>query len=218
MSQTDHQPTLCEPPVGDASVTACHECDTLQRVTPPPPGCVSRCVCCGAVLQRNPLGGIESSLALALSALMFFIVSNFLPFITLKVQGDIRMITLTEISLALYREGMELLAAIVGLTSIVVPGLSILVLFYILAALQFSLRLPGLRPLLAGLSWMTPWGMMDVFLLGVLVALVKLVGMASIIPGAGLYSFVLLILLFIGALSRLDMHQLWGMLERLSRP
>ena len=197
------------------ALIACEECDTLQRVHEPPPGHSMRCVCCGARLYSKPRGGIEVPLALIVAALVLYLVANLYPLLTLELQGSSRTTTLSGASWALYQDGMPLLAAAVWFTSVLAPGLVIVSSLYVLGALYFSRRLPALGALLAGFCRLNPWGMMDVFMLGVLVALVKLMGQASVVPGPGLYAFAVLIFVFAAAAARLEPRLLWERLEGL---
>ena len=112
---------------------------------------------------------------------------------------------------------MEALALLVWLTSVLLPGLVIGCGLYVLSGLQFNLRLPGLRPVLKLISLVHPWGMLDVFMLGVMVALVKLSGTADITLGVGIQAFAALVILFAWAMSQLEIRQLWQRLEEISR-
>jgi paraquat-inducible protein A len=192
-----------------AVLVACHECDTLQRVEGPPPGSVARCRCCEARLFGNPKGGLDTPLALTLSSAILFLVANAFPLLTLDIKGLSHQTTLSGAALALYRADMAPLAAVVWITSVLGPALIILSMLYVLSALRFSLRLPWVRQVLVWISRLQPWGMLDVFMLGVLVALVKLAGMADVVLGTGLYAYVALIFFFAAASSRLEPHLLW---------
>ena len=62
------------------------------------------------------------------------------------------------------------------------------------------------------LHWIRPWSMTEVFLLGVLVAIVKLSGMLNVIAGPGTYATVVLTVL-ITVLAKRDVRTLWGRLS-----
>jgi paraquat-inducible protein A len=192
-----------------AVLVACHECDTLQRVEGLPSGSVARCRCCEARLFANPKGGLDTPLALTLSCLILFLVANAYPLLTLNIKGLTHETTLSGAALALYRADMAPLAAVVWITSVLGPALIIVSMLYVLSALRFALRLPFVRQVLVWISRLQPWGMLDVFMLGVLVALVKLAGMADVVLGAGLYAYVALIFFFAAASSRIEPHLLW---------
>ncbi len=192
-----------------AVLVACHECDTLQRVGTLPAGGVARCRCCEARLFANPKGGLDVPLALTISSAILFLVANAYPLLTLDIKGLTQATTLSGAALALYRADMAPLAAVVWITSVLGPALIIMGMLYVLSALRLSLDPPWLRQALVWISRLRPWGMLDVFMLGVLVALVKLAGMADVVLGTGLYAYVVLILFFAAATSRLEPQLLW---------
>ena len=196
------------------SLAVCQECDTLQQVADLPAGTTANCICCGSKLFSHPRGGLVVPLALMLACSILFLVANLFPLITLDIKGISQAATLSGAALSLYREDMKLLAAIVWITSVAGPGVIIFSALYILTALRLALRLPGVKALLILLSHFQPWGMMDVFMLGMLVALVKLGGMAEVIPGVGVMAFAALVFLFAAAMSKLEIPFLWQRLEQ----
>lgn len=194
--------------------SVCQECDTLQQVSDLPAGTTANCMCCGSKLYSHPKGGLDVPLALMLACSILYLVANLFPLITLDIQGISQATTLSGAAVSLYREDMKLLAVIVWLTSVAGPGIIIFSALYILTALRLALSLPGLKFLLVLLSRFQPWGMMDVFMLGMLVALVKLGGMAEVIPGPGVMAFTALVFLFAAAMSKLEVAFLWQSLEQ----
>jgi paraquat-inducible protein A len=197
-------------------LVACHECDLLQRI-PLQPGrrLIARCPRCNAVLHRGIHNSIERSLALGVAGLILFIVSNAFPFLEFKMQGlETRVILISGIR-HLYTEGMWEIAMLVFATTILIPFLQLTTLLYVLGPLYLN-RTPWKGGTVFRFSGaMKPWSMMEVFLMGILVALVKLLGMAEIIPGPSLWSFALLIVTLTAALANLDAEVVW---ERVRYP
>jgi paraquat-inducible protein A len=62
--------------------------------------------------------------------------------------------------------------------------------------------------------YLDEWGMLEVYMLGVLVAVVKLSGMASVLPGIGLYCFIALLLVTTLMSSLLDEEGFWTRIEQ----
>jgi len=187
----------------------CHECDALQQVSAIKPGNTVNCICCGSKLFRNPVNGIEKPLALIVAAAILFIVANVYPIMTINIAGIERATTLTGSALIFIELGSPELAAVVLIPSVLIPGFIIFGLLYILLSIRFNLALPFTRPLLVWASRLLPWAMMDVFLLGVLVALVKLVALAGVLLGPGFYAFLALIFAYAAATASLEPHTLW---------
>ncbi|HHJ18007.1 MAG TPA: paraquat-inducible protein A [Gammaproteobacteria bacterium] len=197
------------PIVAGSEITACHECDALHRVPELAPGAAARCHVCGALLVRNPKGGLDRPIALYSTALILLLLANIFPFLTLEIGGRQEITTLFGASQAMYNAGMGELAVVVFLTSILAPALMMTSSLYVLLAVRFRKSLPGVRVLLSWIGHLEPWVMLDVFMLGVLVAFVKLGNMATMYTGNSLYAFMGLIVVFAAASSSFDTHLLW---------
>jgi len=99
------------------------------------------------------------------------------------------------------------------LTSIVMPLLELTGTLYVLLPLKFNRRPWSLPLFFRMVRIFKPWGMMEVFMVGILVAFVKLSKMASIIPGMALYAFMLLIFVLAASAASLDPHIVWDRVE-----
>ncbi len=206
------------------AMTACHECGLLQSIPSYPPGGGARCRRCGCVLHRDRPDSLDRSLALTLAGLVLFVVANVFPFLSLDMPGGGTQTTLASGVLALYEQGQWPLSMLVLFTSILAPGLELALLLAVLVPLRVG-RLPhGVAILFRHVKTLTPWGMMDVFLLGILVAVVKLTDLAGIVPGVSLIAFVLLVFVLAGAQAALDPDIVWsriplpGSLRRVPAP
>lgn len=188
---------------------ACHECDFLHSIIPVPENKKAICIRCGAVLYQNIPNTIEKSLALNLTALMLLIMTHVFPFISMDLNGRIEENRFLSGVLALYRLGMGEVGVLVFLTSVLFPFLTIAGMLYIF----FPLKL-GYRPWKAGrvfrmVKVLTPWSLTAVFMLGVLIAFVKLLDLANIIPGISLLSFVGLMVVLAAAQANLNPLVVW---------
>ena len=194
------------PPSG---LVICPECDLLQQRIALAPGGRAHCCRCQALLYRELSVSLSSRCALAVTGLLVFVLANAFPIVSLEAQGVRSVTTLFGSVLALWRQGMEPVALLVFLTAIVVPALELGVLCYLLLPLSRQRVPPGFRMLLHLLCRIQPWGMAEVFLMGVLVALVKLAHLALVEPGVGLWSFCALIVLLAANASLFDSQGLW---------
>lgn len=191
----------------------CHECDALQRVPDVAPGHDAICIRCKSRLFRNPKGGIDKPLALVIAVMIMFIVANVHPIMDLTIVGVKLTTTITGAAYVFLQSGSPELAAIVWLPSVLIPGLIIAGLFYVLFSIRFQLNWPYTKPILMLIGRLLPWGMMDVFLLGILVSMVKLASLASIVVGIGFYAFVLGVVLYAATIASLEPHILWESLQ-----
>ena len=186
-----------------AGLIACHDCDLLQREIALPPGGVAACGRCGAVLYRRNRTSQEVTLALTITALIVFAIANVFPIVTIAAQGQYHGTTLWGAVVALWQDDMHLVALLVLLTTIVMPLLELVITTYLLAV-------PRPTPLaLRLLTAISPWAMVEVFMLGLLVSVQKLSHLATIIPGTALWAFAALMLLFAAINSRFSIHSLW---------
>ncbi|MDX2446387.1 MAG: paraquat-inducible protein A [Desulfobacterales bacterium] len=194
------------------SMIACHQCDLLHRVRPLKHGGVAQCMRCGAVLYRRKKDSLNRTLSLAIAGIILFVVANTYPFLAIKSEGLMQETTLLAGVKELYVQNMWELAALVLITTFLTPFIQLSGMIYVLLPLKFN-RLPWRLPFIFRfLQNIQPWGMMEVFMLGILVAIVKLAKMANIIPGIALYSFAALILVLAGAMASLDPDIVWDRL------
>jgi paraquat-inducible protein A len=186
------------------SIIACHECDLIHHLKTLPPKGTANCIRCGAVLYKHKPNSLDRTLSFAMAGLILFILANSFPFLGLRIGAQIRETTLITGIYELYVQGMQVIAILVLITTVLVPFTQMMCLFYILLPLKFG-RLPK------GLPWVLrlPWGMMEVFMVGILVSVVKLAKMAKIIPGISLYSFLALIFVLSAMTVSLDAHLIW---------
>ena len=192
-------------------LTACHECDLLQREPILPPGGVACCRRCNAVLFRHTPDSLERGLAYTLGALILFIVANVFPIVGLEVQGTLNATRLYGAVEKIWDNNMQGVAALVFATTILIPALEISLMLYVLLPLKFG-RLPGeMTSILRFLQSVRPWSMTQVFILGVLVALVKLAHLAHVVPGVALWAFGGLIVLLTAAIANFNTHELWNL-------
>jgi paraquat-inducible protein A len=128
----------------------------------------------------------------------------------LKAGGDQVQTTLWGAVRALYAQDMWLVAGLVLLTTIVAPLTELAAMTYLLVPLKFN-RIPRSMPqAFRTLNLVRAWSLVEVFMLGMLVALVKLAHIASVIPGVALWSFGALMLLLAAARAAFDPHALWA--------
>jgi paraquat-inducible protein A len=192
-----------------AHLMACHDCDLIQRLPVLADGGALRCVRCGAVLIQKKRNSLDRTLALAVSGLVLFILANAFPFLAFKLEAQVRQTTLITGVRELYDQGLEAVAILVLMTTVVVPLLQMVCMLYVLLPFKIGV-VPAKLPLIFrfGRS-LQPWSMMEVFMLGILVSVVKLAKMAKIVPGIALYSFLALIFVLAAMAASLDPHLIW---------
>lgn len=193
---------------------ACPDCDALYAASEEVrEGERAYCPRCGANLFSRRPNAVARATALVLAAACFFVVSNLFPFLTLRADYRESDMVLAQSVSGLETHGYPLLGAMVGVFTLAAPSLLIGALLYILVPLLSDRRLPGAIGLCRSLGEARRWNMVEVFLLGVLVSLLKLGSLATLTLGTSFWAFVGLIVCLTAALSAFDHRDLWARLE-----
>jgi len=151
----------------------CEDCDLLHRVRPIAEGLRARCGRCGALLFARKRDSLHRATALYLAALVLWGVANGLPFLTFELEGRKQPSLLVSGPISLYRDGLWELAAVVFLFVIAFPLLRIVSSLSVLLPLLAGRRPRWIVPLFRVVDVIHPWAMVEVFLLGVLVAALR---------------------------------------------
>jgi paraquat-inducible protein A len=196
------------------SLVACRECDLLLREIPLLPGGVACCCCCGSALYRNTPDSLDRSLALTFAASILFIIANVYPILGIEVQGTVNATSLIGAVRSLWNQEMRMISSLVGVTTILMPAGELGILIFLLLPLKLRHTPPGAALILRFLQVIKPWGMVEVFMLGVLVSLVKLTGASTLIPGVALWCFGGLTLLLAAVSVSFNPREIWMRLDR----
>lgn len=192
-----------------ASLKVCHDCDLVQETPPVLPGEIARCIRCQAILERHRTNSLDRSLALALTGFILFIMSNLFPLLSLKAGGLELDSTLLSSSIELFRIERPFLALLVFFTTILFPLISLSGMVFVLGSVKIGHNSHWIGPIFRFLHSTEVWGMLEVFLLAIIVAGVKLGDIAEIIPGISLYSFFALVFVLAMLSSTLDPSDVW---------
>jgi paraquat-inducible protein A len=193
--------------------TACPECDLLvaERVADQLVNGdhVAHCPRCGAHLYHHSRNSLENTLALACAALVLLAVANTFPVVGLNIQGQRIDTTVIGAAIRLWENDMPVVAVLVLATTTVTPLLEMAAVIWLTLPLLFGRRPPAFARVFRTLQAAHPWAMVEVFILGILVALVKLAHLAEVLPGPGMFCFGALMLLLTGISAILEPHDLW---------
>lgn len=194
-------------------LVACHECDLLMRKPSAGYGERVECPRCGYELYTHRHQVVRRSLALVIAALLLYVPANFLPIMQLNLLGQGSKDTVWSGVLGLYNSGMQGIAVVVFLCSMAVPLLKLLCQLAVLLTIRFDIgRSYGLL-LYRIYQHLREWGMLEVYLMGILVAIVKLIELADLSLGIGLLCFVALLLVQVWLEVTMSPHQIWEALS-----
>ncbi|MEA3548705.1 MAG: paraquat-inducible protein A [Thermodesulfobacteriota bacterium] len=192
---------------------ACPDCDLLLEQRHLEPGRKACCPRCGHVLYAPKRNSVDKTLALALTGLILFIPANFLPIMTLDTMGFKQAGSIFDGIRVIYESGYFFVALIVGLTSFAFPFVKLFLLFYVSLHLKLK-RYPHDLPLF--MRWyrhLDEWGMLEVYMIGILVAIIKLHHIAHIHYDFGFFCFIALLFVALASSVSMDKHEFWERIE-----
>lgn len=191
----------------------CHECDLLmQRIVSKPDEDVI-CPRCHARIYYTTINGIERLLALSIAGLILFIPANIFPILSLQIFGQSQSELILQSALSLFEGGLFFVALLILLFAIVVPLFQLVILFYISFSLHYRREGWLLLQAMHAYQHLRGWGMLEIFLLGVLISIIKLKDLADLHIGLGLYSLGALIVITTLCNIFFNPHQIWHQIE-----
>lgn len=188
-------------------LSSCHCCGLVHRLPAFGPGMKPVCTRCGTVLAHSMKKRNGWTLAFALSAVIVYVPAMTLPMMKLERLGHRHEDSLISGLISLFTEGYWGIGTIVVLFSVVLPFVKLVLLLFLASPLS-----PGKKHRAAIYRLVEAigrWGMMDVMLLAILVAFVKLGDLARITAGSGLIAFAALVLLSMLAGLTFNPYLMW---------
>ena len=178
-----------------------------------PEGVAACCACCGAPLYKNRRASLARATAFSLTAMILIAIVHVFPFITMDAAGMRTSLSLTKAAHSLIEQGSPILGVALALFTIIAPMTMAGGLVYVCGPLMFGYAAPGAPAVTRWLSRMEPWNMIEIFLLGVLVSLLKLTRVAELQFGIGFWAFGVLMFCMAAAVASIDRDELWDRLE-----
>ncbi len=207
----EEAPPLNVPFVSQA--LACPDCDLLQRIPPLSRGDKARCSRCGALLAKRPAGPPDLPLALTIAAAIVFVVANLTPLMRLSAVGRTASTTVAGGALEMWLQGEPVTGVLVAFCAVIAPGGYLLFMLTLLLAARRSPVPRWVGEVLRWAGHFQVWAMLEVMMLGILVALVKIAELATVEPGVGMYAVGALMLLFPAIMVNFDVRDLWNRVE-----
>jgi len=172
-------------------------------------GDVALCRRCDAVLTRYFGSSIDSGLALVCAAAVFFAIANLTPILSIDIAGIETKANMWFAVLSLEQAWISIAAVGLAFTTFLIPAVQIALLFWVLMFARVGQRPPGFGPIMKLLHRTRPWSMTEVFLLGALVAIVKLANWVPITAGPGIWAIAALTAV-LALLGRCDPESWWS--------
>lgn len=194
------------------TILACETCGLTQQVPDIAPGQSAECIRCGSTIISRPSGGAQATAALTIAALLLYVPANIYPILEMNMYGAYSENTIWDGVVSLIQYNEYFVAAIVFMASIVVPLFKLIGLLFLVVSVNWGRgrRLRARTHIYKFIDAIGPWAMLDVFLLAILVALVKLGDLGHVIPGPGLIAFAGVVVLTMLASQSFDPKLIWN--------
>jgi paraquat-inducible protein A len=196
--------------------SACETCGLIVEIPEPAPRMVAACPRCGNILAQHKPNSVQRTLCFALAALLFYIPANLLPIMSFDYYGAIEHNTIWSGIKSLAEAGSLLVAVVVFFASMVIPLVKLSILFFLTLSVKMKRGRKIRTHLYRLIQLVGSWAMLDVFLVGILVSLVKLGQLATVRPGPAAVPFCLVVVLTLLATESFDPRLLWSSDERIA--
>jgi paraquat-inducible protein A len=208
-SPAQHHHSDCNRPLADSSVIACLDCDLLQRIPEVPAGASVRCPRCDKELWRHKPDSLNRTFALTLAALVLYLIANSVPMLGLHAAGREAFTTVVGGAHQLWLDGQQIVSVLVLFAAVISPVLQIAFLLLIVLGCQLERPPAWVGLFLRHLHFTRTWSMIEVMLLGVLVALTKIADYATVVLGTALFALFALVVLLAAIQSTFDPREVW---------
>ncbi len=189
----------------------CPECHTLHRKIRLKKEKAAYCSECDYLLYYRHDNLLDKGLALALATLITFIMASSFPIVRIEMSGIWHDLTLPFVFVTLFEEEFFVVGLIVSFLIFFVPLLYVVIYLFVMLLFRLRRGYETTRKLLITLAMLKPWNMIEIFLISILVALVKLIGYAQIVFGTSFFALVAFILLDIYLTRRIQLADLWDL-------
>ncbi len=194
-------------------VVVCGTCGLIQSMPPPPRGAIARCARCRLALHPRKINSRKRTLALGLAALILYFPANLFPITKTQYMGTTTKTTIFDGIQGLFQKGNYFVASLVFTTSILTPAIKILGLIFLAASVGWPRWKKFRTRLYRTIQIVDPWNILEVTLLAILVAVAELGKIATVHPGAGVFSFAGVVILTIWATVTFDPRLIWDVDE-----
>jgi paraquat-inducible protein A len=195
----------------------CPDCGLMQILPALPQGARAVCVRCDAVLRRTRRDPLLLPLALNISALILFGLGATLTLMSVSTAGQQRISDLVTGPAELEQYGLWEISAVVLVTTVAAPLGRVLSMLAVLIGLRLKRPPTALRTIYAWVEYLRPWSMVEIYLLGLFVAYVRLSRMAVVNIGPAIYALGGLMVIMVLADYMLDDQAVWEAMEPANR-
>jgi paraquat-inducible protein A len=200
--------------VGIKDLRECPQCGLVSKIPNMEAGLVMACPRCNNTLWRKQEHAFGYVIACGLAAALFYCFALAAPFLEIATHGRLQLARIETGPDQLLASGFQLVGALVLAVTVIIPGVAIAFLLITLIGIETkSLPATFIKAIFRWYAPIRPWGMIDVYLLGFMVAYTRLIAMASVHLDTALFALVGVMLSMAAADAALDMETVWQALD-----
>lgn len=172
------------------------------------------CPRCGLQLTSFHQSAIEYIVAFAITALLFLLATIPFPFLSFSAKGQYQQMDMIQGLLTLIDHQFLVLAILQISVIFIIPLIILCGLIYLLLPVILVNKPPPAKEKILNLIFMLiPWSMAEIFLIGALVSLIKIISVADITLGLSFYAYIIFSICMVSTITHLDKVQLQNVLE-----
>ena len=194
--------------------TACEGCDLLLPAVEAPPGHSVVCPRCGTTISRRSTHSIAKTLALSITGLFLYFPAVLLPLMTLESFGFKESANIIESIVIFYTNDYYFVAFMVLFSALILPLVLLSLIFTLSLNLRFKRYPLYLARLFRTYLKLEEWAMVEVYLLGIMITIIKMMGHSEIHYHVGMLCFSLLVLVSLAITTVIDKDFFWETIER----
>ena len=197
-----------------ASWVVCQQCDALFEKPKLKQGQIAKCNRCGSVLIERKVNSIERSFHWSLAGLLLMLPAILLPLMGVTLAGQYHQASLFDCVLVLIEREFFMIASLLFLFAIAVPIVRLCGALYLSYSFKFNRLKPSLLNFFRAYHHLDNWAMLNVFMLGIVVSMYKLLDDTELTVNLGLLAFIFWLICSTMASAALDQDYIWDELEK----
>jgi paraquat-inducible protein A len=199
--------------LGSKQLIACQQCDALYEKPELRQGQSAKCIRCGSTMAERKVDSIERSFSWSLAGILLLMPAILLPIMGVTLAGQYHHASLLDCIVVLIDREFFMIATLVFLFALAVPVVRLFGAFYITYSFKFNKLKPSLLDFFRAFHYLDHWAMLNVFMLGIVVSMYKLLDDTELSVNMGLLAFIAWLISSTMASVALDQDYIWQKLE-----
>ncbi len=195
-------------------IIICPDCDLLLKQINIEQGYTLFCPRCAYKLHTTKKNSVTRTLALSITAILLYLPAFFMPLMNFNYLGSEKSNSIIDVILLLHNKNYFFVYLIIILTSLLFPFAKTLLVFIISACLKIKYYPEYLSKLMRCHRVIDDWGMLDVYMISILVVLIKMHPLGYIRYNTGFFFFFILLFIALSSHTTMDEHLFWSLIDK----